>query len=645
MQPHIEMHAVIIGRIAQATFFVRLKSNGNRLVPAVSDNRFRIKYRSPVPAVTPTFNYTQPIDFANTNPQLFRPLAFIQDDSTYTMYQSEVYPSFAQPATGIAEQNFSLPSVHPNPATDVLYVSLDGHPAMSGQWSILNLLGEHVAGAARITNGTIDISGLTPGIYFLNVQINGRNYVQRFVRSWKKAIFTRRIMQRKIISALVFLLSLLSAELRHVHAQVAATMTLWKDSAMGAIWNEATNTVAYGKPDAAGHWKIYLSDSLGNNETPLTWPAWQSDRHQWAEEWDPTGQYLICYVEKNQYVFESDHTRIPEDAIPGYGAYCDIWMLRRDGSMAWQLTNVPNDYDNGVCHGAMSVDGTKFAWTERIQAPNIWDPNLAAGAYVFKVADIAYGPNPSLTNVQTYQPGNVLAGGEVESISPDNSTIAVYSTFESQNIVATPLYTIDLATGNTTKLTTLSFSQCPTYTPDGTHFVYMTGHECDIFPWSLQGADWWYMNEDSTGKVRLTYMNVTGHPQCVNAYRLAGSLSFMSNTCFLGGIMTQSFGLGGYTAKVEYSNVVGIGEQQPEQPAISVFPNPANNAVYLQSGNYTGTSAWNLIDATGRIVKSGNVIFTNGSSASVDLADVAAGVYSLQVVNGDTVSTSRIVRR
>lgn len=441
-----------------------------------------------------------------------------------------------------------------------------------------------------------------------------------------------------LLFSIVLLLSAHSA-----HAQVAATMTLWKDSAIGAIWNAATHTVAYGKPDAAGYYKIYLSDSLGNNETPLTWPAWQSNRHQWAEEWDPTGQYLICYIEKNQYVFESDHTRIPEDAIPGYGAYTDIWMIKRDGSMAWQLTNVPNDYDNGVCHGAMSPDGTKFAWTERIQAPNVWDPNLAAGAYVFKVADIVYGPSPALNNIQTYQPGNVLAGGEVESISPDNSTIAVYSTFESQNIVATPLYTIDLATGATTKLTTLSFSQSPTYTPDGQHFVYMTGHQCDIFPWSLQGADWWYMNADSTNKIRLTYMNVTGHPQCVNAYRLAGSLSFMSNTSFLGGIMTQPFGLMGYTAKVEFSNMVGVTEQQPALTA-RVYPVPASGLLNVRLSMQTAAVDWQVINATGQTVLCGRSVTAGGVPEPLNVAALPAGLYTLQLQTAQGNCASRFVK-
>ncbi len=331
-----------------------------------------------------------------------------------------------------------------------------------------------------------------------------------------------------------------------------AYMEVYKDNAMGVIYNQSTNSVAYNKPDGDGTYKIYISNYDGTGEVQLTYPGWASNRHQWAEEWDPTGQYLYCYVEKTDYVTETGHTRIPEDAIPGYGAYTDLWIIKRDGSQAWQMTNLPNDYNHGIIHGAISNDGTMFAWTERIQAPVFLDLNLAAGAYVFKVADVSLGSNPVFSNIRIFQPNGELAGGEVESISPSKTDILIYSTFESHNLVATPIYRIDLASGNTTKLTTESFSQAPTYTPNGQKIVYMTGAYCDIFPGQVQGADWWIMDANGSNKKRLTYMNMKDHPQSVNSYRLAGTLSFINDSTFIGGVMTQSLGLVGYSALVKF---------------------------------------------------------------------------------------------
>lgn len=331
-----------------------------------------------------------------------------------------------------------------------------------------------------------------------------------------------------------------------------ASMEVYSESAMGVIYNPATNSVAYNKPDADGTYKIYLSNYDGTGEVALTYPGWAANRHQWAEEWDPTGQYLYCYVEKTDYVSESGHTRIPEDAIPGYGAYTDLWIIKRDGSQAWQMTNFPNDYNHGIIHGAISNDGTMFAWTERILAPVFLDLNLAAGAYVFKVADVSWNPEPVFSNIRTYQPNGELAGGEVESISPDKTDVLIYSTFESHSLVSTPIYRIDLTSGNTTKLTEESFSQSPTYTPNGQQIVYMTGKDCEIFPGQLQGADWWIMDANGSNKKRLTYMNMKNHPQSVGSYRLAGSLSFVNDSTFIGGVMTQSLGLVGYSALVKF---------------------------------------------------------------------------------------------
>ena len=101
-----------------------------------------------------------------------------------------------------------------------------------------------------------------------------------------------------------------------------------------------------------------------------------------------------------------------------------------------------------------------------------------------------------------------------------------------------------------------SFSQCPTYTPNGKYIVYMTGRDADTFPFSVEGVDWWIMNADGSNQRRLTYMNKKDNPQSVNQYRLAGTLSFLSDTIFLGGVMVNPLGLVGNTSKVNISQFV-----------------------------------------------------------------------------------------
>ena len=317
------------------------------------------------------------------------------------------------------------------------------------------------------------------------------------------------------------------------------------DGRIGAKWNAASATLAYGRAQGNGPFRTFLSDRSGANERRLAYATWREDRHQFPAAWHPGGEYLMMLIEKNEHEGSSVH------AIPGYGAYTDYWLVTRDGSRAWKLLDLPAGYDHAITHAAFSPDGTRFVWTQRVKAPRLLDLNLFAGTYMFNVADFVASPEPHLANIRRIVPGDVEQGGEVESIASDNRTIAFYSTYVTKNLFASRIYTMDIESGAIRELTTESFAQAPTFTPDGKSIVYMTGAGADIFPFQMQGADWWIMNVDGSDKRRLTTMNLRNHPQSVNRFRLAGSLSFTSNTSFFGDVMTQSLGLVGKIVHVD----------------------------------------------------------------------------------------------
>jgi hypothetical protein len=325
----------------------------------------------------------------------------------------------------------------------------------------------------------------------------------------------------------------------------AALADFGSDGRIGAKWNEASRTIAYGRTEASGHFHTFIADADGSHERRVASAAWRDDRHQFPAAWHPGGEYLAMLVEKNEHEGRS------VDATPGYGAYTDYWLVARDGGRAWKLYELPDGYDHAITHAAFSPDGSKFVWTERVRAPRLFDLNLFAGAYVFKVADFVALPEPHLEHVISLRPGNVEQGGEVESIAADDKTIAFYSSYVTKNLFASRVYTMNVESGAIRELTSESFAQAPTFSPDGKSIVYMTGAGADIFPFQLQGADWWIMNVDGSDKRRLTFMNLRGNPQSVNRFRLAGSLSFVSDTSFFGDVMTQSLGLVGKIVHVD----------------------------------------------------------------------------------------------
>jgi hypothetical protein len=315
------------------------------------------------------------------------------------------------------------------------------------------------------------------------------------------------------------------------------------DGSIGVKWNAATQSLAYGRPDSDGTYRVYVSDVNGDGEHRVVSDAWGSDGHQFPVEWATSGKYLFVLVEKGH------HGGSRADAIPGYGAYTDLWLVTPDGSQTWLLYETPGDKDHALTHARMSESG-RLTWTERVSAPKLTDASLAAGSYVFNTADFVDGDPPHLESIVAHRPGDVEQGGEVDGISADGNTIAFYSTYETKNLFASRIYSWNLESDAITELSHDSFSQAPNFTPDGTGLVYMSGQEADIFPGEIQGADWWYVDAAGGNRRRLTFMNKWFHEHSINHYRLAGTMTFLNPTMFLGDVLTFPLGLVGKIVKV-----------------------------------------------------------------------------------------------
>lgn len=140
----------------------------------------------------------------------------------------------------------------------------------------------------------------------------------------------------------------------------AAITDIGHDGRIGAKWNAATQTLAYGRPQKDGHYRTFVADRDGSGERRIAFSAWRDDRHQFPAAWHPAGELLAMLVEQD------DHASV--DAIPGYGAYTDYWIVTRDGGRARKLYALPAGYDHAITHAALSPDGSKFVWTERVAA-------------------------------------------------------------------------------------------------------------------------------------------------------------------------------------------------------------------------------------------------------------------------------------
>ena len=71
---------------------------------------------------------------------------------------------------------------------------------------------------------------------------------------------------------------------------------------------------------------------------------------------------------------------------------------------------------------------------------------------------------------------------------------------------------------------------------------------------------------------------------------------------------------------------------------VSVFPNPASGVLNVNFNN-SSNSVFNLFDAAGRKVMSKNLVNANNT---IDIIGLAKGIYQVQVVNGENVTTKKL---
>lgn len=76
---------------------------------------------------------------------------------------------------------------------------------------------------------------------------------------------------------------------------------------------------------------------------------------------------------------------------------------------------------------------------------------------------------------------------------------------------------------------------------------------------------------------------------------------------------------------------------------VSISPNPASNEVKVFTSGTAGLSNINLLDAKGQLVKTWKQVNCSAAPQSLDISKIAAGVYMIQVVTGDAITTEKLI--
>jgi len=310
---------------------------------------------------------------------------------------------------------------------------------------------------------------------------------------------------------------------------LTTTVTTFRESGLATDWDRSgSNRIAYSSKGSDGYYDIYFAMPDGSNDTCLTCNHPNlPNRHVGSASWHPSGDWLMIEVEK------LNHPGSSTDALPGFGAYTDVYLISSDRQTTHKIIDTPNDYQHGVIASRFSPDGTKIVWTYRKTAPNVLWPPETFGFWTIKMADLNWSIDsiPSISNIQTFEPDG-SAFYECYGFSPDGTKLILCSSVNKPSTWDQQIYTIEIATGAFEALTEKDYNEHAFYTPDGNHIVWMTNKDAQY-----GGTDWWMMNADGSNKHRLTYFNNPDNNQDMGHAVWAGLGSFSpEGDRFVGGM-------------------------------------------------------------------------------------------------------------
>jgi hypothetical protein len=76
---------------------------------------------------------------------------------------------------------------------------------------------------------------------------------------------------------------------------------------------------------------------------------------------------------------------------------------------------------------------------------------------------------------------------------------------------------------------------------------------------------------------------------------------------------------------------------------ISIYPNPTNNIINVNLGEVTSPTNYSLYSIDGKMIGDNNMVNTN--SFSIDLTDMAIGIYILKIKSENSINTFKIIKR
>ncbi|WZO99320.1 hypothetical protein EP7_000919 [Isosphaeraceae bacterium EP7] len=335
----------------------------------------------------------------------------------------------------------------------------------------------------------------------------------------------------------------------------APTIRAFRDQGGQVHWSpRGEDRILYASRGRDGYYDVHSAAPDGSHDICLTCNTpGLPGKHVGSPAWHPSMRWIVVVAEKPV------HPGTSFDALPGFGAYSDLWCLSVAGDKAIRLTDLPADPDHGVIIPRFSPDGKQLVWSARVERPKLFDLKQHFGYWAINIADFVEGQvGPALQNLRVYEPGG-RAFYETYGFSRDGRRVLFCSSMNQRSSWDQQIYTIDLGSGDVRQLTQKDYNEHAFETPDGRTIVWMSNRQS-----TRGGTDWWMMDANGTNQRRLTYFNEPGSRDDMGKPVWAGLGSFSPDgRRFIGDIQTNLL------TQAALIKMIELPDQSPQKPRMA----------------------------------------------------------------------------
>lgn len=377
---------------------------------------------------------------------------------------------------------------------------------------------------------------------------------------------------------------------------------------------------------------ICISDFYSTGNCCGLFRHWKT-RNKVMPQWDPSGEFIICGVEKEFY---NELLYVPYNLLLGWihsGIWVDIWAAKPDGTQWYQLYSC----DGGMVGPAFTASGTKCAFSEAQSGSDLTVDIFGVWKLQYCDYSVTNG-TPALTNITDITPAG-SRWNEPGNFSPVNDSLLLISAdIGMLNAEGQDQFILNVVNGNIVNLNNspMIWDEHGVFSPDGSKVLFMSSYpyqaDTNSYHTLSLKTEFMLMNTDGTGLQQLTHFCDTAyypvHPgiAATGSWRSDGARIYAQSLVFphYNNWIIDFYGnCGNVTA------TTSINKPESENTDFSIYPNPTSEILNVSFPDKLNIQQLQIFNSMGILLKEISV----NQTQQIDVSDLPAGLYIVQYKN------------